>query len=317
MTTNNLASRFFLAFFSLVIFASCDEDTQISAGNDGQLTVEITDAPVDDPAVSAVFVTVADVKVDGQSLSGFQRTTVELSALQNGVTETLINTDVAAESYGRLEIVLDDAADAAEDGGPGCYVLTEDNAKLALDVAGDGTLTARSTGFEVVQSATTALVIDFDLRKALVRTQDEAKPYAFATESRLESSLRLVNRAETGILSGNVSNASNQSGEVVIYAYERGTFSDSESAAATDDEQYLNAVASARVGSNGDYQIAFLPAGSYDLIAVSYADEDNDGKMEVQGQFSITTMMGLDLGGVEVTANSETSLSFILTGLLP
>ncbi|MTB49965.1 DUF4382 domain-containing protein [Lewinella sp. W8] len=317
MTTNNLASRFFVAFLFLALFASCDEDTEVTTGNDGRLTVEITDAPIDDPAVSAVFVTVADVKVDGQSLSGFQRTTVELSALQNGVTETLINTDVAAASYSTLEIVLDDAADAATDGGPGCYLLTEDNAKLALEVAGDGALTAQSTGFEVVQGATTALVIDFDLRKALVRTQDETEPYAFAAENRLESSLRLVSKAETGTLTGTVNNTSGQSGEIVIYAYENGTYSESEATADTDDGQYLNAVASARVNSSGDYQISFLPAGSYELIAVNYADEDNDGELEVKGQFSITTMTGLDLGGIAVTANSETSLSFILTGLLP
>jgi hypothetical protein len=37
------------------------------------LKIELTDAPIDDTRVEGVFVTIADVKVDGQSLEGIQQ----------------------------------------------------------------------------------------------------------------------------------------------------------------------------------------------------------------------------------------------------
>lgn len=314
MTFNSLSARLFALLLLVAVTFGCEDDDPTTTAQGG-FTLEMTDAPIDDADVSAVFVTVADVKVDGQSVSGFSRTTVEISALQNGVTETLINADLEARAYNSLEIVLDDATDAAGNA-PGCYVEQTDGAKVALEVAGDGALTVSNSAFTVTQGATTAVVIDFDLRKALQRAEDESEPYRFAAESRLESSLRFVEKQQTGTLSGTVSNTSGEDGEVVIYAYAAGTYSASE-AEGEEDELFLNAVSSTRLSATGDYQLSFLEAGSYELVAASYQDEDSDGELELAGRFSLEALLGLNLAGLSVEAESNTSADFRLTALLP
>ena len=316
MTVSNLLARCTVLSLAIFLAVGCNDDDAVITTGEGRFSVELTDAPIDDPNVSAVFVTVADVKVDGQSVEGFSKTTIELSALQNGVTEMLVAADLEAKAYNNVEIVLDDATDASGNT-PGCYAMTNNNGKVALDVAGDGALRANNSGFELTQGATVAAVIDFDLRKALKRTDDAASPYAFAAESRLESSLRFVQKDQTGTLSGSTSNTSGETGEVVVYAYTAGSFSSSETEGDTDDELFLNAVASARLSSTGDYQFNFLEAGNYELVAVSYQDEDSDGEVEMKGQFSVTALLGINLGGINVDASSTTTANFTLTGLLP
>jgi hypothetical protein len=48
-----------------------DPETGVTGATKGDARIEITDAPTDDPNVKAVFVTVADIKVDGKSWAGF------------------------------------------------------------------------------------------------------------------------------------------------------------------------------------------------------------------------------------------------------
>lgn len=100
---------------------------------------------------------------------------------------------------------------------------------------------------------------------------------------------------------------------MIVYA--SGSFSDSE--AEDDDELFLNAIASARLSSTGDYQFNFLEAGSYELVAASYEDEDNDGEVEMKGRFSVTALLGINLGNLSIEASSTTTANFTLTGLLP
>lgn len=311
----NFSARTLALLLLVSVCFACEDDDTTTPSNSGRFSLEITDAPIDDADVSAVFVTVADVKIDGASVEGFSRTTVELSALQNGVTEMLATVDLEARAYSRIEIVLDDAQDASGNA-PGCYVRQTDGAKTALDVAGDGSLTVSNASFTVSQGATVATVIDFDLRKAIQRGEDESEPYRFAAESRLESSLRFVEKDRAGTLNGSVANNSGEDGEVVIYAYAAGTYQTSE-AEGEENETFLNAVSSTRLTGGGSYTLAFLESGTYELVAVSYQDEDNDGKLEFAGQFQLNATLGLNLGGLTVGAASTTTADFSLTALLP
>jgi hypothetical protein len=315
MIFTNLSVRTLALLLLVSLFFSCEDDDATTPSNTGSFSLEITDAPIDDADVSAVFVTVADVKLDGASVEGFSRTTVEISALQNGVTEMIASADLEARTYNSLEIVLDDAQDASGNA-PGCYVRRTDGTKAALEVAGDGSLTVSDAAFTISQGATVATVIDFDLRKAVQRGETETDPYRFAAESRLESSLRFVEKERTGTLRGSVSNPSGENGEVVIYAYAAGTYQASE-AEGDENETFLNAVSSTRLTGGGSYTLAFLESGSYELIAVSYQDDDNDNELELAGQFQLSAGLGLNLGGLNVEATSTTTADFTLTTLLP
>ncbi|PPK86224.1 uncharacterized protein DUF4382 [Neolewinella xylanilytica] len=310
MQLGNLSGVVTLALTLPLLTFGCKEDpASPSDEGNGAFRVEITDAPSDDANVKGVFVTIADIRVAGESLEAYTATTVEISALTNGATELLYAGELAAKSYNKIELVLEDGLTAVA-GGPGCYYVNEDNQKVALEVADEGVITLTDSGFEMVQSGSVNAVVDFDLRKALVRTGDETKPYAFAATNRLNNSLRVVQKDRTGTLSGTVSRDSQAEGEVVVYAYQKGTFTASEAEGDSDDELFLNAVSSTKLNTNNEYTLAYLEAGSYELVAVSYEDTDEDGRLEMRGQFKISAIGELDLGLLQVTANSTTTADF-------
>ena len=151
---------------AMFVFVSC------SKNNDGDnmeaesydTTFKITDAPIDNANVEAVFVTISDVKVDGTSLEGFSKTTIDLAALVNGQTETLGNLNLKAGSYTNIELELDYATDATGNA-PGCYVKTVDGEKDQLEASAN-TINVNDT-FEVFAAATNEIIIDFDLRKTI------------------------------------------------------------------------------------------------------------------------------------------------------
>jgi hypothetical protein len=105
-------------------WTACDDDDDNMEAASGELSMEITDAPIDDRQVEATFVTITDLRLDGSSVEGFQQTTVDVYALQNGRTELLANTEVEADSYQTIELDLDYDTDA-EGNSPGCYVVDE------------------------------------------------------------------------------------------------------------------------------------------------------------------------------------------------
>src|SRR6476646_2906926 len=73
----------------------------------GEAEFQITDAPADDASVKSVFVTVADLKVDGQSVSGFTKQTIDLKAYQAGATKILGSAQLDARAHSTVTLVLD------------------------------------------------------------------------------------------------------------------------------------------------------------------------------------------------------------------
>ena len=82
---------------------------------------------------------------------------------------------------------------------------------------------------------------------------------------------------------------------------------------------FKNAVSSSVADGNGNYTLAFLEEGEYELHFFGYEDEDNDGRMELQGelQLSLIGNLGLDLNSVSVDANAQVSIDVSIIGLIP
>lgn len=305
----------FSVFLSMMISCSSDEDPKVvNPDTEGYNTeVYITDAPIDNAEVQAVFVTVSDVKVNGKSLEGFQKTTVELSSLVNGEAALLGDTNLEAGSTSSITLTLDHAADASGNT-PGSYILTAGGEKKAL---GSGTQEiAISDNAEIMASDDNELVLDFDLRKAIIAESDGT--YSFAGESQLSSSIRAVNSLNAGVISGSVSNMETFEGEtLLVFAYNSDTYSESEMEENGEGVSFSNAVTSSAVSqSSGDFSLHFLEEGTYELHFVSLSDEDGDGQMEVEGEFEMTTAAEIALSDIEVSANSTTSIEVLLAGLL-
>lgn len=311
----------FTLLLMLFTFAACEkDDTTDPDGAKGQLSIEMTDAPIDDASVQGVFVTVTDVKIDGASVEGFQAQTIDIKAYQEGNVALLIDTEVAAKTYSSLTLVLDHETDASGNA-PGCYVLTTDGTKETLMAGAQSVteLTINRADFTVEEDQMTEVVVDFDLRKAVKYENDTS--YDFVTATELAAALRVVAKAEAGTIEGKVENWSNHAEKVVVYAYEKGSFDmNAETTASGDGQlQFSNAVTSTQAKADGSFELHFLESGDYELYFAGYEDNDQDGKFELEGSLSLEILgnIGLDLGAISVSASSSTTVDLSVIGILP
>lgn len=309
----------FTLLLMMFTFAACEkDDTGPNDGAMGKLNIEMTDAPIDDASVEGVFVTVTEIKVDGQVVEGFEPKTIDVKAYQEGKVALLANADVAAKSYSSITLVLDHATDASGNA-PGCYVLTTGGGKEAL-MAGAQTiteLTINGTNFVVEEGQTANLVVDFDLRKAVKYENNTS--YDFVSGAELAAALRVVVKASTGTIEGEVNNWSNHAEKVIVYAYKKGTFNASVETQAQGDSQlqFTNAVTSVQAKADGSFSLHFLESGDYELYFAGYDDSDQDGKFELKGSLAIDLLAGIDLSAVTVNANSSTRIDLSIIGILP
>lgn len=307
-----------LILFSTAI-ASCSKDDNNNNNGSGTASTnfQVTDAAIDDANVTAAYVTISDVKVDGQSVSGFTKTTVNLAAYQNGSVQSLGTFNVPAKTYSNVTFVLDFNTDA-NGNAPGSYVVTTGGIKHQLTAAGGNTITV-SKPIALVASGTNTVTADFDLRKMIIRqTGGGADLYNFATSAELQNDVRVT--VENGTISGTLTdNVVGGAGKVVVYAYKKGTFNRATelSGQGSSNVQFANSVASATVGAGGAYSIHFLDSGNYELYFASYKDTNADGQYELQGTLVTTASGGLDLTNLSVAMNATLTANVAASAVLP
>ena len=308
------AGIFMMTLFTITSCSKNDDSTTSVEGESYNTTFKMTDAPIDNANVEGVFVTVADVKVDGTSLEGFSKTTIELSALVDGKTETLGNLDLAAGSYSNIELQLDYVTDDAGNT-PGCYVETIDGEKDAIE-ASASTISV-TDAFEVFASASNEVVIDFDLRKTIKDEQATAtsSDFEFVSMSELATGIRVLNEETTGKISGRASESQDTSDKIVVFAYEKGTFNAETETNGKGDSNitFANAVTSSTVASaDGLYSLDFLSEGDYELVFVSY--NQNGNQFFFNALLEAESNTGLDLGAISVTSTIQLSTNVTITG---
>lgn len=314
---------FFIALtllFSVILFVQCTKDEDTNNAEKGTLTVKLTDAPSDDLNIQGTFVTIADVKIDGKSVEDFNKQTIEISAYQNGNAKLLFNEEVAAKSYNQITLVLDQEADESGNS-PGCYVLTEDEVKhdLFAETNTSGEITV-SKAFEVSQDAETSVVIDFDLRKAVVRNQEGTSDnhYKFVTSAELNNAVRAVNENESGEVAGEIENTFGTDARTYIFIYNKGEFNASAESAGSGESNvmFADAVTSAKVESDGSYKLSFLEEGEYEVHLASY-EKNGDNHFSFQGLLNAnSTINNLLLNNISVSAQSNVKLDIEILSLL-
>ena len=313
------AKLFFLAVFSLfsLMFASCDkQDEAEDTRPKGHLKIEITDAPADDAKIEGVFVTIADIKVDGISLEGYNKTTIDLLAYQNGRTRTLFSRELEASTFNSITLELDFERDA-NGNGPGCYVLDENGTKHPL--ASNLSAISKSHEIQVEAGAFAEVVIDFDLRKAVQWSQSSSSGYTFVPASSLNKAVRVVNKNETGVIRGNVNMQGVNNDMVVVYAYKKGSFNRSAElqGSAESKLKFHNAISSAKVGGAGQYELHFLERGDYEIHFATYNRNLVTGRMELKGSLMVDVLSSFQIGSIPVNASTTTTVNVQATGSLP
>jgi hypothetical protein len=311
-----------LAFGSAVIlFISCDDANE--PGGKGNVQFEITDAPVDDANVKNVFVTVTDIKIDGKSIGGVVKTTLDLKAYTEGETKVIaMASQFDAKAYSNVSLVLDLNAD--ENGaGPGCFVQMIDGTRYKLKNTIDGTMeVVVNKGFEVESSATTKVILDFDVRKAIAYDANDEVRYSFVNKDELSAAVRLMVRENSGTIKGLYTDGSPLTDKKIIaYAYRKGTFSASTETQAQGDTQiyFKNAEGSAEVkqGMNGrEFTIAFLEEGDYELYFASY-EKTPSGRTTFSEMLQAETSVDGTVGNrIAVEAGASISISTVVKGIL-
>lgn len=310
-----------IILFSALFFVQCSkDDNDLDNTEKGTLTVKLTDAPSDDLNIQGTFVTVSDIKVDGKSVEGFNKQTIEISAYQNGEAKLLVSKEVAAKTYNKITLVLDQETDASGKS-PGCYVLTEDEVKhdLFAETNTSGEITV-SKAIEVLQDAKTSVVVDFDLRKAVVRNQEGSNDshYKFVTSAELNNAVRVVNENESGEVAGEIENTFGTDAQTYIFIYKKGEFNSSVESAGSGESNvmFAKAVTSAKVKSNGSYKLSFLEEGDYEVHLASY-EKVGENKFSFKGILNAnSTISGLLLNNVSVSAHSTVELNIKILNLL-
>jgi len=320
MKTNYVSWTRTILFGSVMfMLPSCDRSNEPMGK--GEAEFQITDAPSDDAAIKGVFVTVTDIKVDGKSISGFTKQTIDLKAYQEGTTKLLGTAQLDAKAYSNITLVLDTDADATANS-PGCYVLTTDNAKFKLRSSGTVNVMA-SKGWSVPANGKSTIILDFDLRKSIRKMDDAAIRYNFVSDDNLQSSVRLVSQDNAGTINGSYAEqTSSNADKVIVYVYKKGTFSATTEAQAQGDDAifFKNAVASTEVKlglSGNSYKLAFLEAGDYELHFAGYKKDVATSRFTFQTMLKSETSTGGSVGDfVTIQKGITLSISSTITGTL-
>lgn len=297
---------------AMLFFHACKEDS--NTGSTGQLNLEITDGPIDDASVKGVFITVAEVKVDGQTFYGFLgKKTINLLDYQQGNVAALGLGNLDAGGYQQITLVLDHQTDATGSG-PGCYVLTDDNVKHALSTAATQTIEI-SKNFSIEAGQKTELVIDVDLRKAVQYQNGSTDKYDFVAAADLLAAIRLVVKDEAGSIAGACQNDIVIADKIIVYAYKKGDFNRAVEIESQNGVAFKNAVTSAVVGNDGQFTLSFLEEGDYELHFAAYKDTDSDGRLEMLGTLLLNSLINLE--SIRLEANADVQLEILVTGILP
>lgn len=286
-----------------IVFTSCEKFEDME-GN-GKISLNVTDAPIDEEGVTGVYVTFTGVayQKDGgawETFEGFEGpVTINLLELQNGKTTLLGDFNAGAGNYTGIRFQLDAETEGSASSTAGCYITYEDGTKEPLFVP-----SGAQTGYKVIAdftvpvSGTVGVTTDFDLRKSVVKAGASGKFL-------LKPTIRAVVDSESGEIKGNISNTVDQK-NYVVFAYAEGTYTEEEATAASSESpNFPNAITSTAVEANGDYVLAFLEPQAYDLI---YVEMDAEGKASVVETASSISVESGESVVVDITVELNVSL---------
>jgi hypothetical protein len=299
-----------LLLLAVLFLGACRKDKS----DDNNLRIAMTDAPVEDARVKGVFITVAELRVDGAPLEGFSPVTFDISAYQKGATRLLAETRLEPGTYREITLVLDYGLNASGQA-PGCWVEEFNGTKHALQST--STEIRLNKTFSLNQDAATTIVLDFDLRKSLRRASGGSLKYALVSHTELTAAIRVLVQGQTGVISGQCDNPVTSSDRILVYAYQKGTFNVLLEGIALQGLAFRNAVNSAAVDAQGRFEMHFLPPGDYELVYVACKDMNGDGDLDIQGTLLLQVLTGQDLRSVKVSAENQTTVNVRVTGLTP
>lgn len=225
-----------------------------SSATTGTASMNIADAPVDDENVLGVHVAFDAVHYKP---AGSEWVVVELNEtrvinlldLQDGNSTMLTaQTELPVGRINQIRFIINPAMSFIE--------LVDRNDTLTVPSQVEKVV----GGFIVPAGGDINITADFDLRKSLVL---DAKGY------KLKPTIKIVDNSQVGEVTGTVSNVDGNT-TVIVYAYTNDTFDEAQETA----NDFANAATSSDA-TDGEYTLAWLAAGTYDLVVVESVNGQN------------------------------------------
>lgn len=271
----------------------------------GQLKFSVADAPVDGATAVVVKFTGVEVKPKNGPAVQFDLSTprsVDLLATANGTAFVLlggVTLDAGEYEFARLKVVSDrNTTDS--------YIDLQDGSRAPLFVpSGSESGLKLNQGFVVPEGGVRALIVDFDLRRSIVKPQGQ-QAYT------LKPVLRLVDETRIGLVSGTVAasriTAAGCTGDVntgagnAVYIYP-GTVATPDDIGGSGAQPLVGGPVKFDTASGTyRYTVAYLPAGSYTAAFTCQATSDDP-------EADNTTVFSAPVS-VTVTAGSTTNINF-------
>lgn len=314
---------------SLVLLAGCDgtlfggDADQVETGTIG---LSLTDAPLDDENVTGVYITITGIQYGSedegwQTMEGFDpgetNGLFNLLSLTGGESLPIGNLELPAGDYSQIRFLLDAPVQGqGTPETPGAYLEYADGTTEPLFVPSGSQSGFKATSpelFTVPANGTIRLTADFDARKSVVVAGQSGMII-------LKPTIRLIVDGEAGEIAGALTGM-DASKRYTVLAYENDGYVSTE---ADDPEvgesRFPTAVTSFVVedGENadgtGDYTLAYLAAGTYDLYVAEYTDTDADevfdtvvvvGPDEVAGFADVVVEAGVETPVADVSVATE------------
>lgn len=292
-------SVFFFASLAVLMMA-CSEDS-----NKGRIQLYLADAPVDDANVDGVFLSITGVELRGangwETVATYEEpVSINILDYQEGKSYFLTEEELTAGTYTEARLMLNASVEnGAPNNNPGCYIRYKDGSSQELFVPSGAQSGYKVKGdFTLAPEGTVAVTLDFDVRKSIV-SAGASQRYL------LKPVVRLIANQNAAIIEGTYEGVEAGS-RLVVYAYEKGTYVATEAEAdAETGLRFANAVTSTSLDANGNFTLAFLNAGEYDLVFVSI---DEEGEFQdVVGSYGTTLS-----GGARLQLTISTSLLTLL-----
>lgn len=286
-----------------ILFSSCNDNDDVESN--GRARISVTDATVDAENISGVYLAVSEVQAKSESgistIAKFDEPKeFNVMAYQNGEVFALGDGELAAGIYSELRLILNEE---------GSYVTYDDGTTVDMEVPSGTTSGYKVKGdFQISANNETDLVIDIDLRKALVTSGANAEEY------KLRPTARLIIAPNTGTITGTVATDSISGDRIVVYAYAEGSYSVDEANDPIEGEsRFENSVNSAVVAEDGSFTLAFMEEGDYELIFSHYEKDDVNNTYEFNSIINADLMLdGILLLDNKVEVSSDVTTSIII-----
>jgi hypothetical protein len=266
-------SRLGLTLGATLALAGCGGGGDGGAAT-GRISLAVMDAPVD--SATSVVVEFTELELKPESGPSFTipldpARQVDLYDLQEGMSEYLvIDRTVPAGRYNWVRLGLN-----AEEGLTDSYIEMDDGSRHPLHIpSGAQTGLKLVSGFLVPVNGEADFVIDFDLRKSIVKPEAEGQDY------KLKPALRMVNMATAGDIGGTVDatllagTGCSDPAANAVYVFE-GAGIEPDDEDGTEPDPVTSALVNLRE-SDGiyAYRVAYLVPGEYTVALTCNADQD-------------------------------------------